>query len=718
MNRATSTSLSRAGTPAAACAAGAGRGAAAYTYSVIGRVAGRLLIAVVVAMLPVGVRAQPDLTLRGGAVEAYLLGYPQRALVELPPLVARATAGNDSAERRYLETLYADALVATGRTKDALQIADRLERDGADRHDDASIAAALLVRSSVQAWNGDAGTASALAKGARERAAASADAFLLFRAAMVEGVTARQRGQFEEALASFQDAMGFAERARSAHRRSKVRYQLSVLYLALKQPERARDEALAAFDQATEAKSVYEMAKAKMAESAALELLDKPQQELVALQEALDIARHGRSTAAESLALANLADIHLRRHDYRAAYDASRRALEIAKEVEDISLMATSKANMGFALLGLGRTEAGKRLADDALADYERKGATAEIAGLLGEYGHYLEQSGDYRTALALLQRERKLNDEITAALHDKAIQELQGRYESDRQRRDNELKSVELQKRELQQSLWWLLSIAFGISFTVVAVLYRKLQNTNRLLAQKNEELSAQSSRDPLTALYNRRHFQDHVGDIGRISDRRLGGVEKPVQALLLIDIDHFKQINDRYGHAAGDAVLVSVARRLRDALRETDMIVRWGGEEFLVFVPETSVDRIEEIVVRLMAAMSDEPFSHQGGPIRLTASIGFTPLPLPLPPDNVPISWERAIALADMALYMAKLHGRNRAYGIRRLVRNDPEALATLDHSLQDAWRSGIVDLSVLQGAAIVEQHDAGSPPLVAAH
>ncbi len=659
--------------------------------------------------------ADAELVQRGSEIEAYLLGYPRRALVELAALAPRAEAAPD-VERRYLMSLYGDAMVATGRTEDALQYAEKLERDGAFRKDDATIAAAELVRSSVQLWAGDAAKAHALAVSARDRASASADAFLLFRAAMAAGITARQRGQFEDALANFQEALALAERAHSPYRQSKARYQLSVLFVALKQPDRALDESLAAFAQASEAKGVYEMAKSKMAESAALEALNQPKQELAALEEALAIARNGRSTAAESLALANLADIHLRRHDYRAAHDVSRRSLEIAKEVDDISLMATSKANMGFALIGLGRTEAGKRLADEALVDYERTGATAEIAGLLGEYGHYLEQSGDYKAALALLQRERKLNDEITAALHDRAVQELQGRYESDRRRRDNELKSVELQKRELQQSVWWLLSIAFGVSFTVVAVLYRKLQITNELLAQKNQELSFQSSRDPLTALYNRRHFQDHVGEIGGTSERREAGLENPVQALLLIDIDHFKQINDRHGHAAGDAVLVSVARRLRDALRETDMIVRWGGEEFLVFVPETSVDRIEEIVLRLMSALSNEPFSHQGKPIRLTASIGFTPLPLP--PDNAPVTWERAIALADMALYMAKVHGRNRAYGIRRLNRSDAVALAALDRSLEGAWRNGIVELDVLQGAATVDLQGAGEEEPVASH
>ena len=82
----------------------------------------------------------------------------------------------------------------------------------------------------------------------------------------------------------------------------------------------------------------------------------------------------------------------------------------------------------------------------------------------------------------------------------------------------------------------------------------------------------------------------------------------------MLLIDLDHFKLINDQFGHAAGDAVLIAVARRLRDTMRETDMIVRWGGEEFLVYVPLAPADRLDEIVQRIMHAVSEEPIQYMG--------------------------------------------------------------------------------------------------------
>ncbi len=210
---------------------------------------------------------------------------------------------------------------------------------------------------------------------------------------------------------------------------------------------------------------------------------------------------------------------------------------------------------------------------------------------------------------------------------------------------------------------------------------------------------MSVRSSRDELTALYNRRYFLDFMREENNRPDRRRRREsETTVRALLLIDIDLFKQTNDRYGHAAGDAVLVVVARRLRETLRETDMIVRWGGEEFLVFVPATSSDRLDEIAMRIMHAISSEPVLFQGTPIRVTASIGYAPMPLP--PHNLVLPWDRAIGLVDMALYMAKVRGRNRAYGICGLRHGDDESLSRIERDLEQSWKDGMVEMRALPG------------------
>ncbi len=218
-----------------------------------------------------------------------------------------------------------------------------------------------------------------------------------------------------------------------------------------------------------------------------------------------------------------------------------------------------------------------------------------------------------------------------------------------------------------------------------------------NRLLAGTNEELSVQSSRDPLTTLYNRRYFQNFIACREGAPGPERREDDNLTQALLLIDIDHFKETNDRFGHALGDAVLVAVASRLRDSLRDTDMIVRWGGEEFLVYAT-ARVDRIDEIAARILHAISAQPITLHDKVIRTTASIGY--MAMPLPPSRIPLSWDRAIGLVDMALYMAKVNGRNRAYGLQRLVSDDAEALAAAERDLEHAWKAGLVDMKVLYG------------------
>src|SRR5512147_380695 len=112
---------------------------------------------------------------------------------------------------------------------------------------------------------------------------------------------------------------------------------------------------------------------------------------------------------------------------------------------------------MGFALLGQGRIGEGRRLTDEALAEYERTGATAEIADLIGEYGRSLEQVGDFSGALALYHRERKLNDEIAIQTRQRILLDVQEKYETEKRRREidllnreNELKTIEIANRVL----------------------------------------------------------------------------------------------------------------------------------------------------------------------------------------------------------------------------------------------------------------------------
>lgn len=160
----------------------------------------------------------------------------------------------------------------------------------------------------------------------------------------------------------------------------------------------------------------------------------------------------------------------------------------------------------------------------------------------------------------------------------------------------------------------------------------------------------------DPLTGLHNRRYALPHLE---RIADRaRETG--RPF-AVMVADLDHFKRINDDYGHPAGDAVLVETARRLRESLRPDDLLARIGGEEFLIALPGTTLAEAQATAARLCQAVAGQGFSVPGfqQTLQVTVSIG---LAMGTVHGSCAASAETLLAKADEALYSAKTRGRNR--------------------------------------------------------
>ncbi|MGQ0799341.1 MAG: ligand-binding sensor domain-containing diguanylate cyclase [Pseudomarimonas sp.] len=180
--------------------------------------------------------------------------------------------------------------------------------------------------------------------------------------------------------------------------------------------------------------------------------------------------------------------------------------------------------------------------------------------------------------------------------------------------------------------------------------------------LAQANQQLEAVAVTDPLTGLKNRRYFA--LAAPAEAERARRAG---PNGALLLavLDIDHFKRINDGHGHDAGDAVLVEVARRLQQVARGGDFVFRWGGEEFLLLLRDVAEDAADAVLQRLLHALAATPIAIGETELTVTASIGAIGFPVaPNAPTGHNI--EQAITLADAALYRAKREGRDRAIRI----------------------------------------------------
>jgi diguanylate cyclase (GGDEF)-like protein len=176
------------------------------------------------------------------------------------------------------------------------------------------------------------------------------------------------------------------------------------------------------------------------------------------------------------------------------------------------------------------------------------------------------------------------------------------------------------------------------------LASLAAGVQLVIRAVAPVVLELESAALRDALTRLHNR--------DAAGILFRRI--VSEKNWAVLMIDVDRFKRVNDRFGHLAGDAVLVEVASRLKARLRRGD-VVRWGGEEFLVILAGAELAGAAQVAEQLRQAIAERPFDACGTGLPVTVSIGVAAAP-------GQESWRRVVEGADRALYAAKHAGRNR--------------------------------------------------------
>jgi len=235
-----------------------------------------------------------------------------------------------------------------------------------------------------------------------------------------------------------------------------------------------------------------------------------------------------------------------------------------------------------------------------------------------------------------------------------------------------------------------------------LVAERTRALSRANKRLHQANQVLAFESQTDPLTGLHNRRFLLDHAGEL-------FDAERQDTTALLLLDLDHFKLINDRHGHAAGDLVLVQLARLLEDLAREGDHALRWGGEEFLVVVKAVAAEQALEIGERIRLAVARHTFSTGGGrTLHMTCSIGVSLHPLRVTRDQQ-TDWSMTLELADAGLYRVKQEGRNGTIGLFAgpgLTQMNPNtrSAATIDALLaSDALRwqrpSGTPQLRVVQ-------------------
>jgi diguanylate cyclase (GGDEF)-like protein len=232
-----------------------------------------------------------------------------------------------------------------------------------------------------------------------------------------------------------------------------------------------------------------------------------------------------------------------------------------------------------------------------------------------------------------------------------------------------------------------------------------RELSERQLELERVNHNLAQASITDSLTGLANRRFLTEYLDKEVALLHRRYRRLTEetpPVElldlAFLMIDLDHFKTINDSVGHAAGDAVLRQMRELLESVSRSSDIIVRWGGDEFLLVARELSGDGLAELAERIRQRLAQHVFDvGEGRVVRTTCSVGFACYPF-FKEQLDALSWEQVISVADRALYVAKASGRNSWVGFHPGIAALPiqSLFSSICHGTQQLVREGALRVS----------------------
>lgn len=234
-----------------------------------------------------------------------------------------------------------------------------------------------------------------------------------------------------------------------------------------------------------------------------------------------------------------------------------------------------------------------------------------------------------------------------------------------------------EPQRVDLKLSLLHLVITAMGLFWFslmggYISQLRSRLANTNSQLHTAVDKIEELASLDHLTGTYNRRKMMQALEYEKKLADRRLGTF-----SILLLDLDHFKEVNDFYGHLAGDNVLQTFVREISASLREVDILARYGGEEFLVLLPRTGMQEAMQCAERLRQKTMHISFPGMPQGFKLKVSIGVA--------EYHPVeSLESTLHRMDQALYLAKERGRNRVECFQRYKRAGTKGMELREQTL----------------------------------
>ncbi|HEY0922623.1 tetratricopeptide repeat-containing diguanylate cyclase [Rheinheimera pacifica] len=359
------------------------------------------------------------------------------------------------------------------------------------------------------------------------------------------------------------------------------------------------------------------------------------------------------------------------------------RARDIATSIHNITDGTVIDFNLGYIQVLRGNHDAGLSEMLSAAEIFRSFAPASQVAQIQALIADAYEVAGRYSLQAQALKEQIRLKDEFFQAERDKVFSELQIRYQAEENalqikllEQQTQLQRKELDNRKLTQRLILLAILLMLVIAALLFFAYISSRKVNQLLSKNNEMLQQQSLHDPLTGLLNRRALQNYMPEERRkLTDSH---------AIFLLDVDHFKHINDVSGHAAGDEILIAVAKRLKALCRSDDLAIRWGGEEFLLVLHHSQAEILPELAKRILHDIGAQPVYIDGNPIRVTLSGGYICLPVKHIAQQS-MYWETALKLADHLLYQAKTKGRNQIVGVASLNLDNEQQLLSDQQLLQ---------------------------------
>jgi diguanylate cyclase (GGDEF)-like protein len=368
----------------------------------------------------------------------------------------------------------------------------------------------------------------------------------------------------------------------------------------------------------------------------ALTKLERFEQAAQILNQVLPLARALEDGFAEGRALANIAEVYGPLGRHQEALSASEQSLALLRTSGGPEGETQGLFSFGMAHFNLGSLEEAARLFGLAVQLAETTGSKALAHQLHRQLAVVHKSLGDLDKALTHYERHHILERELSSEEAERKVRATSAQREAERARAESEI--FRLRNIELARAV---------SSFTEVD---KQKTDLLRELHEKSAELERQAQEDVLTGLFNRRHLETTLAtEFAHCRQNRL-----PL-CVAMIDVDHFKQINDRYSHMMGDQVLAQLATILQNSSRSRDTVARYGGEEFVIAMPATTETQALVSCERLRQAVEEYDWSVFHAELRVTISIGLA--------DDCQVeNHEKQLHLADARLYQAKHHGRNR--------------------------------------------------------